>query len=169
MIVNWRFSCCRQTLFFWSWGDNQARQPAREIPQRTTTMYEHEKAWQRHIRLTSGQSLLDNLIATKRQAMAKGPEHSRAARLSGCGAPSTAVRRGRPLPSRAMDKPRLLPLDRIIIKPRSHNYVLWLPPLLLHNLRQCRRGSDGGGGGGAEEPHCRRTWLIKKKYRITAN
>ena len=42
-------------------------------------MYEHEKAWQRHIRLTSGQSLLDNLIATKRQAMAKGPEHSRAA------------------------------------------------------------------------------------------
>ena len=41
-------------------------------------MYEHEKAWQRHIRLTSGQSLLDNLIATKRQAMAKGPEHSRA-------------------------------------------------------------------------------------------
>lgn len=59
----------------------QSSQPAREIPQRTT-MYEasqHEKAWQRHIRLTSGQSLLDNLIATKRQAMAKGPKHSRAA------------------------------------------------------------------------------------------
>ena len=159
MIVNWRFSCCRQTLFFWSWGDNQARQPAREIPQRTT-MYEHEKAWQRHIRLTSGQSLLDNLIATKRQAMAKGPEHGRAAvRLSG--APSTAAA----TTAKSRDgQPRLLPLDRIIIKPRSHNYVLWLPPL-LHNLRQCRQGS----GGGAEEPHCRRTWLIKKKYRITAN
>ena len=48
-------------------GDNQAKASG-EIPQRT----QHEKAWQRHIRLTSGQSLLDNLIATKRQAMAEG-------------------------------------------------------------------------------------------------
>ena len=99
-------------------------------------MYEHEKAWQRHIRLTSGQSLLDNLIATKRQAMAKGrpavrlPCHGVARRRTPRHRRRRIVRRRRHDTQSYMHRLGgqfmllLLPLDRIIIKPRSHNYVL---------------------------------------------